>query len=424
MRHHATAVVTTLAVAALIAGCGEGLHVPALPKSGPITKAQATAFANAVNLGVADVPGMVSVSQEGEEKPSRNEPKCAVPEDNAHIVDLRSPTFRRGRGLGYEQIHSDVEVVSTTAIAAKKIAEFQTGITNARAVACLARAYAQAFSKGLAKDLGAGVGVTLGRTTIRQLTPTMPSAVGVRITLPFTIVSPRGSVVAGEVDVDGLGFVVGRALVGLTATSGSGVISTHEDRLLSLLYERTTGKHLEVTLKFGAQTAQSAPAGGSSRSPSTPPAQSFIASHSEWLARGEVVTSTGDEEFSPGDVLRRLWIFQTQCGRGRCAMYWTRPIGIGVFTTQMHIGAGNAFSAAFRDETTPCASSPGGAGKAIGLITSVFTGVVEVRSDRMTASEHTYGTTPACEAINRTIRWTATRVTSPVGARPPSVSSS
>jgi hypothetical protein len=62
MRHRATAVVTTVAAVALIAGCGEDAHVPALPKSGSITKAQAKAFANAVNLGVADVPGMVSVS--------------------------------------------------------------------------------------------------------------------------------------------------------------------------------------------------------------------------------------------------------------------------------------------------------------------------------------------------------------------------
>ena len=427
--------------------------MPALPKSGSITKAQATAFANAVNLGVADVPGMVSVSQEGEAKTSRNEPKCAIVEDNAHIVDVRSPTFRRGEGLEYQSINSDVEVVSTTAIAEEKIAEFERDTTNARAVACLDRAYARGFSKGLTKDLGPGVGDALGRTTISQLMPTVPSAIGVRIALPFTITGPRGSV-AGEVDVDAVGFVVGRALVGLTSTSGSRVASTLEDRLLSLLYARTTGKHLQVTLQPGAQTASTAPSGPSPRSPSTPgqgspstqgqgspstqgqttpgqtppglrpPGQSFIASQSEWLARGEVLTSAGDREFSPGDVLQRLWIFQTQCGRGRCGMYWTRPIGLGVFTTQMHIGAGNKFSAAFRNEAGPCAGSPGGSGNAIGLVTSAFTGVLELRGDRMTANEHTYGTTPACEAINRTIRWTATRVTSPPHARPPSVSSS
>jgi hypothetical protein len=71
---------TVLAVAGgLIGGGGEAQGAPPLNPNGPITKAEATAYAHVVNLGVADVPGMVSISLEGEhnEGPPKAKPCVA-----------------------------------------------------------------------------------------------------------------------------------------------------------------------------------------------------------------------------------------------------------------------------------------------------------------------------------------------------------
>jgi hypothetical protein len=92
------------------------------------------------------------------------------------------------------------------------------------------------------------------------------------------------------------------------------------------------------------------------------------------------------------------------------AVYWTRAIDTGVFTAKVRFGKDRTFSASFRNESTPCTAGTSDVTKAIGLLTSDFTVHLGPGADHMSASEHTYATTPACSAVDHVIRWTATRV--------------
>src|SRR5437870_2496935 len=118
MRRLSSAAIVTIslvALAALIGGCGASSNAAQLPAKGPITKAAATEYAHAVNLGVADVPGMVSVSLEGEGKEGPGAPTrigCGLERRGrsaAHLVDIHSPTFISGEGLQLQELHSEVE---------------------------------------------------------------------------------------------------------------------------------------------------------------------------------------------------------------------------------------------------------------------------------------------------------------------------
>jgi hypothetical protein len=117
---------TVLAVAGgLIGGGGEAQGAPPLNPNGPITMAEATAYAHVVNLGVADVPGMVSISLEGEhnEGPPKDEAVCGVRESHVHVVDVHSPRFESGEGFELAEVESEVEVMPTAALAARKLAQ-------------------------------------------------------------------------------------------------------------------------------------------------------------------------------------------------------------------------------------------------------------------------------------------------------------
>jgi len=165
---------------------------------------------------------------------------------------------------------------------------------------------------------------------------------------------------------------------------------------------------------------QSAPHTSSALAPAT---LGGSLSQGEWLAQGLVLDSRGGGAIKSGERIDRIWFFQHQCAKGRCAMYWTRPIDTGVFTTEVTRGPGSAFSATFRDESAPCTSGTSNVLRAFGLITSTFKLQVGPGPDHLSASEHTYATTPACSALDRTIRWTAIRVTGRLTASPPSAAS-
>jgi hypothetical protein len=228
--------IATLAFAALIAGCGGGSSAPSLRTSG-ITKAEATAYAHRVNLGVADVPGMVSTSLE-EEQQERDvvDSVCRLHEIEAHLVDIKSPSFRSGSGLEAKTVRSDVEVLTSSDLAARKFANEQRVLATARDRACLARAYTDAFVRGLRHGLPGGVHLIVGHTTLAVVHPSVPRSLGLRIVVPFTLVGPARSVSA-SLEVDGVGFTHGAAVVNLLTTGTRAPVST-EQRLLSVLYDR------------------------------------------------------------------------------------------------------------------------------------------------------------------------------------------
>jgi hypothetical protein len=234
------AAVALLAVAWAVSGCGETATAHLLRTNGAITKAEATTYAQAVNLTPADVPEMVSIGFEGEQKEgsSRINTTCGLRESHVHVADVTSATFRsggNGGGAPLQDVKSDVEVVRTTALADRKLAIIQADIRSPQKRACLERAYGRTFAKGLSKGR---TRFSLGRTTVSPLHPALPRSFGIRIVIPFTF-TVNGLAVHTRLYVDGFGFIVGPAGVSLTTLRFTYPVPTStEQRLLSLLYGR------------------------------------------------------------------------------------------------------------------------------------------------------------------------------------------
>jgi len=236
MRRCPTALGGLLLVAAvLIAGCGSGSDVPSLKMSGPITKAEATAYAHAVNLAVADVPEMTSTSLEEEKQAdasSVHEALCAgAANPHLKVIDVESPEFHLGESD--EFIASSVEVMPTASLAAKDLA----AVRRTPTLACARNLFAQSFAQEAAKELGLhqGAHVNLGRITASLLPDSLPTAVsfGVRHVVP--ILSPYRA----RFYIDSYTAVVGPAEIVLSATGVNHPFpQATEQRLLSLLYNR------------------------------------------------------------------------------------------------------------------------------------------------------------------------------------------
>jgi hypothetical protein len=243
---------------ALTVGCGATKRTPAGNASsagagGSIDRAQATAYAHAVNITAADVPEMTSAGQEGEAKVR------SLGVENAHcsggvspyrrVVDIHSVRFRGATASPRESVRSDVTVWPTNAVAEQD---------SAAELSRRGRACAQHLLERLAID---AIGrVRVSHVSIAWLPPPLPGAKGsyaARISLRITGVlgpgqtqserstaalessSPNPRSVEIPLYIDGFGFLAGPARVSLTATSLKRPASSAiEHRLLSLLYSR------------------------------------------------------------------------------------------------------------------------------------------------------------------------------------------
>lgn len=233
------AVVTFLVLGAVIAGPTDS-GLAALPTNGPVTKAEATAYAHAVNLGAADVPAMVSVSPEGEnqERASNSEAVCGVRGRRVeNVVDIQSPQFKSGEGFKLTEVRSEVEVMPT-AVAESKLAEEQAALGKPRVRTCLKRRFEHDLARSVHGRSTRGVRTLLGRTNISVLHPTIPHSLGFRIVVHVTYVV-HGSRIRVRIYADGFSFFVGPAEVSLSTISFSSPVPT-EQQLLSALYSRAT----------------------------------------------------------------------------------------------------------------------------------------------------------------------------------------
>jgi hypothetical protein len=234
MERSSTAAVITIALLAgggLIAGCG-GSSVPPLRTSGPITKAEATAYANVVNLGVADVPGMTSDSLESEAKAAGTvEFRCPGDVSPARrVVHIHSPAFTRGAGLRYEAVESEVVVWPTAALAARNRSAF----LDRRGRSCVARSVVQAADRLYPSR------VRTGLTTVSFPRGPQPSVDATRVSVPLIVIIHRGQpTVRARTYEDNLHFVAGPTQIVLRVftVSRPPPVAT-ERRLLSLLHGR------------------------------------------------------------------------------------------------------------------------------------------------------------------------------------------
>lgn len=229
------------AMGGVVAGCGGGSSSPAASNasdtSKPITKAQATTYAHAVNLRAGDVLGMTmsgrpeTESEVAKERHSTEElNRCAGGVSLEHqLVDIRSPKFSRGDELQHQEVGSGVSVLSSAALATQELAV----VRSARGRACITRFAKRQFAQGSSGPLHSG----------RMTTSLLPAPVagiggsfGLRVTV--TLIASRTGI-QFPLYIDFLGFVFGPAEISLDDFSISRPVSSAtEHQLLLLLYSR------------------------------------------------------------------------------------------------------------------------------------------------------------------------------------------
>jgi hypothetical protein len=207
--------------AGMIAGCGgSGSESGA---SGQVSRAQALAFAHAVNLRPADIPkakpkSFETTTAHAGSKPESAEFLCAPPSTRKHALgEVRSATFARTGGIANSAVRVlDSEAAATAAVAA---------LAKQHALSCLPA------SEG-----------TL-RVSVSQLPATLPG--GHPVAALRTTASATGASNGPHFYTDTYVFSAGPAEVALAVVSALKTPDvTTEQRLLALLYARALAHKL------------------------------------------------------------------------------------------------------------------------------------------------------------------------------------
>jgi hypothetical protein len=204
---------------------------------GPITKAQAAAYARAVNLQAGDLPGFANRGSEAEVlEPGRlalQEIRCSGGVDpSRRIAQIDSTEFSAGRAFYGKIMKSTVTVWPTPALAA-----FDNGPSHrSRARACLVR-FLQARNKQINRERGGRL--RYGPFTITTVPHPLP---GVSDSFLTTITETRllrTGAIRAHVYCSIFGFVSGPAEIELEAIGvGHPVPTSTEAKALGLLAGR------------------------------------------------------------------------------------------------------------------------------------------------------------------------------------------
>lgn len=219
---------TTLATQARTTSTGGESASRAVP-----TRAQAQAFARAVNLSPSDIPEAVLAPKRSRGSDAQEKREFHACEDHGlhvkPILEAPSPRLKRGKELELEQFSSMVSVVGSAGAIAHEFAVLQ----GASVRECLARALTRNFTAKAVME------AHWGNFTLSKLPLTVPGAsttLGVRATVALNIPYNEISV---PIYVDMLAFAVGHGAVELTAISVTQPVpATTEQELLALLLAR------------------------------------------------------------------------------------------------------------------------------------------------------------------------------------------
>jgi hypothetical protein len=234
-------------VCGAIAACGGGSAPSAAVRSADtvtaITKAQASAYARAVNLQAGDLPNMTIAAPESEKPDAKRVGKierCAGDLLAKRIVaSIRSATFSGATEAEHETIKSVVEVMPSVALAAQNHAYTR----SQRALACAERFLpSQIDGKNRPNRLHLRYGpVTVVRTPFPL--PEVQGGFGYRISVP--VLGTPSTIEAPHIYVDAFGFVSGPAEIALTAIGFPQPVPEEADEhLLSLLAGRAAAHKL------------------------------------------------------------------------------------------------------------------------------------------------------------------------------------
>jgi hypothetical protein len=263
-RRRATSTVELLACALPGAGCQasalstHATNLATLPGSSsvqssatrPITRAQARAYAHAVNLRGYDVPGMTEVAPEG---PAEDRgywetfARCTGELRSAHVVvTIHSPTFIYGGRREYQSVYSAVAVLPSEVAADRYLAV----LASARARACITRSYDQS----LLRHAAAGKPLRLGQLATTPLPATAPTsyrgvgpyrATALRLTIQDSYITHRGRRVRFPLYTEGFIFAYGRAVIELAAESLFRPFPpANEQYLMKVLVGRTESQNI------------------------------------------------------------------------------------------------------------------------------------------------------------------------------------
>jgi hypothetical protein len=153
--------VVVMAMTPSLAGCGGGASVPRLRPNGPITRAEAIAVADAVNMRHGDAPSLAS-----KVSPRRLRPpafvRCGGPiNPSLRLAEVASHLFETGNRSISTLTFSNV-VVWPTATITERARDFAE---SARGIAC----YEHALSEGRTERRPDGVVVHRPRTHVERL---------------------------------------------------------------------------------------------------------------------------------------------------------------------------------------------------------------------------------------------------------------
>ncbi len=216
-----------------VSASGSAAETPAA--TGTPSRAQALAFAHAVNLSAGDIPEASvekkrTATADASERREGGACERLVGWGHPHtITEASSPKLRRGQELEVEQITSSVAILSDERAVARQFALL--------ASPTLRKCAARALTRNL--DDKSIANARWGRVSVSKLPV---QAAGTSATLGIRIVASLDltfSEVSVPIYVDVLGFSVGRAEVAMTAMSATQPVpATTEQELLSLLLAR------------------------------------------------------------------------------------------------------------------------------------------------------------------------------------------
>lgn len=232
-----------MAVAAgALSACGSSTPSTAQSGGAPVTRAQAAAYAAAINLKASDMTGLTVGKPESEHvvpTPSSEElARCAGEVDPATLIlDRDSPTFVGVVNGEHELISSGVEVLPSAAVAKQHFVAQDAQ----RAITCLRRRIPHELA---AQD---GARVHFGQVDVTRLPDRakIPNSEAIRVSVPILGV-PNAIARNPVYYIDALVFISDSAEVALTATAfPRPVPSSAEQAILTLLYHRATANRLQ-----------------------------------------------------------------------------------------------------------------------------------------------------------------------------------
>jgi len=218
-----------LLVTATMAACGGSANADdAAP-----TKAQARAFAGAVNLTATDVPGFKVSSEAKREHDTAAEKRlehellhCVHPASAKGLVEVGSKELERESSAGYQVVQSEVAVARSSALAAKELAI----IRSSHARGCMSH-YLDLLLSGKYR------GATFSPVSIAEGEPPASGVTGSFAWRISVAITAHGVRLPFYVDI--LGFVYGPAEVSLFAVGlPQPFPAASEKRLFSLLLRR------------------------------------------------------------------------------------------------------------------------------------------------------------------------------------------